>query len=194
MAYENRPNQPAPVVINEPGVQREYVQTESVYVPESRGFSGLAVAALVIGAVALVTVLFLVILNNQSQANDNKLAARNEQPQQQQPIVVQQPAAQQPPIVVQQPGTAPAPIVVQQPGAPPSTDTVAVDTGIQTEFERQMADNDTWAGLSVTATAVGGKVTLQGTVASEKLKSDIERMARAIKGVKSIDNQITVSS
>lgn len=192
MAYENRPNQPAPVVINEPGVQREYVQTESVYVPESRGFSGLAVAALVIGAVALVTVLFLVILNNQSAANDN-LAARNDQ-QQQQPIVVQQPAAQQPPIVVQQPGTAPAPIVVQQPGAAPSSDTVALDTGIQTEFERQMMDNDTWAGLSVTANSVAGKVTLKGTVATERLKSDIEKMTRAIKGVKSIDNQIVVSS
>ena len=144
-------------------------------------------------SVALVTVLFLVILNNQSAANDNNAVARNDQ-QQQQPIVVQQPAAQQPPIVVQQPGAAPPPIVVQQPGAPPSSDSVAVDTNIQTEFERQMADNDAWAGLTVTATAIGGKVTLKGTVSSEKLKSDIEKMARAIKGVKSIDNQITVVS
>lgn len=193
MAYENRPNEPHTVVINEPPVQREFVQTESVYVPESRGFSGLAVAALVIGAVALVTVLFLVILNNQNSANDNLATTRDSQ-QQQQPIVVQQPAAQQPPIVVQQPGSAPAPIVVQQPGGAPATDTMALDTGIQTEFERQMMDNDTWAGLAVTANSVGGTVTLKGTVASERLKSDIEKMVRAIKGVKNIDNQIVVSS
>jgi hypothetical protein len=191
MENENRPHDPNTIVVNQPPVQREFVQTESVYVPESRGFSGLAVAALVIGAVALVTVLFLVILNNQSQANDNATASRDTQ--QQQPIVVQQPAAQQP-VVVQQPGTAPAPIVVQQPAAPPAADTMALDTGIQTEFERQMMDNDLWAGLSVTANSVGGTVTLKGTVASAKLKADIEKMARAIKGVKSIDNQITVSS
>jgi hypothetical protein len=195
MAYETQ-NEPRQVVLNEPPIQREFVTTESVYVPESRGFSGIAVAALVIGAVALVTVIFLVMMNNRANANDNAQAmSRNDQAsrnQQQQPIVVQQPAAQQP-IVVQQPAAAPAPIVVQQP-ADTSKASPEVDQWIQAEFERKMMDDEALAGLAVTVESVAGKVTLKGTVANDKLKSDVEKMTRSINGVKNVDNQIIVNA
>ena len=37
-----------------------------------------------------------------------------------------------------------------------------------------------------------GKVTVTGTVKSEALKGQIDRMLRAIQGVKQVDNQIVV--
>jgi hypothetical protein len=197
MPLEPQINEPKNVVINPPQPPtREYVQTESVYV-EPRGYSGLAVAALVIGAVALVTVLFLTLMNNRTDDNTN---ARNdtvarEAQQTQPPIVVQQPAAQQP-IVVQQPAPASSqPIIVQAPPPPANTSTNSAewDRWIEMEFERQLMDDQTMAGLAVTATSVGNKVTLKGTVASAKLKSDVEKLTRAIQGVKDIDNQIVVT-
>jgi osmotically-inducible protein OsmY len=39
---------------------------------------------------------------------------------------------------------------------------------------------------------VNGKVTLTGTVKTEGLKAQIERAVRNVKGVKEVDNQITV--
>jgi osmotically-inducible protein OsmY len=46
--------------------------------------------------------------------------------------------------------------------------------------------------LGITATVLDGKVTLTGTVNSEALKSQLDRMIRTIKGVKQVDNQIVV--
>jgi osmotically-inducible protein OsmY len=46
--------------------------------------------------------------------------------------------------------------------------------------------------LGVTATVLDGKVTLTGTVKSEAMKSQVDRMIRAVKGVKQVDNQIVV--
>lgn len=197
MAYEPQ-EQPKQVILNPPAVDREFVRTESVYATEPRGFSGMAVAALVIGAVALITVVFLVIMNSQnSNANDNREAAREQQRQQQQPpVIVQQPAAQQqqPPVVVQQPASAPAPapVVIQQPA--PSASRAELDSYVQAEFERRMMEDPVFSGLSVTASAVEGKVTLTGSVSSQKLKSDLEKMLRDIKFVKNIDNQILVTA
>ena len=48
------------------------------------------------------------------------------------------------------------------------------------------------AALGITVSVADGKVTLVGTVDSREMKNSVERMAR-IKGVKSVDNQITVN-
>jgi hypothetical protein len=193
MAYEHEP-QPKQVILNQPAVDREFVRTESVYATEPRGFSGLAVAALVIGAIALVTVVFLVLMNSQNaNTNDNRQVAREQPPQ----VIVQQPATQpatQQPVVVQPsaPVSAPAPVVIQQPA--PSASRAELDSYVQAEFERRMMEDPVFSGLSVTASAVEGKVTLTGSVPSQKLKSDLEKMLRDIKFVKNIDNQILVTA
>jgi osmotically-inducible protein OsmY len=43
-------------------------------------------------------------------------------------------------------------------------------------------------------TVIEGKATVIGTVKSDSLKSQVERMIRSVRGVKEIDNQIIVSS
>ena len=67
-----------------------------------------------------------------------------------------------------------------------------MDSKIQTEVDKRLTEDSTFSGLGITASVIDGKVTLLGTVKSETLKADVERMVRQIKGVKSIDNQITV--
>ncbi|HEY0545398.1 MAG TPA: BON domain-containing protein [Pyrinomonadaceae bacterium] len=202
MSYDEQQQRRSRVVVETPAgrSEREVVHTERV--PERQGFSTGAVAALVVGAVALVTIIFLFVMRGQQDTTNDNLRINAQQPvttqqQPQQPVVVQQPApAQQPPIVVQQPATTqPAPVIVTPPpatndsGAKPSgTD----DSTIQANIDKKISDDTTIAALGVTAVVVDGKVTLMGTVDSDALKSRVERLVHGVKGVKSVDNKIVV--
>src|SRR4051812_32037284 len=108
MAYDEEQHKRSRVVIETPTARREVVQTVTARAPERRGVSTGVVAALVIGSVALVTILFLFILNRQSSettVNANVRSAATTQPTpSQQPIIIQQqptPVPQQP-IIIQQ--------------------------------------------------------------------------------------------
>src|SRR3954470_20389691 len=109
MAYDEEQHKRSRVVIETPTARREVVQTTTARAPERRsGVSAGVVAALVIGSVALVTLLFLFILNRQNTATEVNANVRSTTAPTpvQQPMVVQQPAPvqQQPPIIIQQPG------------------------------------------------------------------------------------------
>jgi osmotically-inducible protein OsmY len=105
---------------------------------------------------------------------------------------VQQPAAQpQQPIIIQQPApvTQPAPIIVN----PGSTATNPNDdSSIQAAIDKHLTDDPTLSTLGITATVMNGKVTLMGTVKTDGLKSQVEKVVRRVKGVKEVDNQISV--
>ena len=107
---------------------------------------------------------------------------------------MQQPAAQQPPVIIQQapPATQQAPIIVTQPAAGGST-SGPDDSTIQSEIDKRILDDPNLSTLGVTVSVISGKATLIGTVKSETVKSQFERLVRAVKGVKDIDNQIIVS-
>jgi len=214
MAYDEEQHRRSRVVIETPSAHREVVQSRVVRQPERRGVSPGVVAALVIGSVALVTVLFLFILNrqnNDSTANMNTQTATTttttQPPVQQQPVIVQQPAPtpQQPPIIIQQPAptTSQPPVIVEQP-APTTTSSSTTketpskasgtdDTVIQSEIDKKMSQDAALSTAAITATVADGKVTLIGTVDSAALKDRVEKMIKAIKGVKSVDNQVVVS-
>jgi hypothetical protein len=120
--------------------------------------------------------------------------------QQQQPpqTIVQQPAQQQPPIIVQQPApaTQPAPVIINGQSAPPAGSTTTSgndDSTIQTAVDKKFSDDPKLSALGVTATVMNGKVTLMGSVQNAADKTLVERVVRNVKGVKSVDNQITVS-
>jgi hypothetical protein len=135
---------------------------------------------------------------NSQQASDQNanLAAAQQQP----PTVVQQAPVQQPPVIIQQPApaTQTAPIIIAppaggstQPTAPaaaPAND----DSTIHMNIDKQLTDDPTFSTLGITASVMNGKVTLLGTVKSDALKNQVEKMVRRIKGVKDIDNQISV--
>ena len=66
------------------------------------------------------------------------------------------------------------------------------DSVIQADIDKQLTDDPTLSSLGITATVMNAKVTLIGSVKTEAMKSQVERMVRKIKGVKDVDNQITV--
>ena len=192
MAYEEQQARRSRVVVETPSARREVTQTESVRNPEGSGMSGAAVGAIVVLAVALVTLLVLFLMSG--QPTDNANVATETPPT----TIVQQPAAQQPPVIIQQAPPAPqAPIIVTQPA--PSGGSVggaassaSADLAAQAEIDKKIADDPTLATLGVTIVVLNGKATIMGTVGSDALKMQIERLVRDAKGVREIDNQITV--
>jgi hypothetical protein len=204
MSYDEQQQRKSRVVVETPAARREVVETQVSRVPERRGLSGGAVAALVIGAVALVTILFLFLMNRQDEVNANVRVATAPTPVQQ-PVIVQQPApaAPQQPVIIQQPAApaSAAPIIVTPPSTSTSSSSTTTtsapsgtdDASVQISVDKKLSDDTTLGSSGILATVIDGKVTLTGTVNSEDLKTRAERLVKAVKGVKRVDNQITVS-
>jgi len=177
------------VVVETPNTRREVVHSEATRYPERNGISGAALAAIVVGVIALAAVIILFALNRQDTTNDNVA-------QQQPPTTIVQQPAQQPPVVVQQPATQPAPVIINGQPAQSSGGTTTSngpdDSTIQAAIDKKLTNDPAFSSLGIVATVVDGKVTLTGTVKTQSLKSQIERAVRNVKGVKTVDNQITV--
>ena len=204
MSYDEEQQKRSRVVIETPTTRREVVQTVTARTPERRGVSTGVVAALVIGAVALVTLLFLFILNREKTGTEvtaNVSTAATPLPQQ--PVIIQQATPQQQtPIIIQQPAatTSQPPIIIEQPApasAAPATTTSRPsgtdDATIQSAIDKRMAEDATLSTVGVTITVLDGKATLIGTVDSQVLKNQVERVVKAVKGVRAVDSQILLS-
>jgi hypothetical protein len=196
MAYDEEQARRSRVVVETPTERREVVSSQSVRTPDNSGISAGMVGVLVVVAIALITMLVLFWMSSQPATDNANLAA-----QQPPTTVVQQPApAQQPPVIIQQPApaTQPAPIIVTPPAggttmpAESAGSTANIDSTIQAAVDKKLADDSEISALGITATVLDGKVMLIGTVKTAELKTRIERMVKQIKGVKSVDNQISV--
>jgi len=189
MAYSEQQAERKRVVVETPTARREAVYSEVSY-PERTGISNGALAAIVVGVVALAAIIILFVMN-QSQDTTNANVATQSPPQ---TTIVQQPA-QQPPVIIQQPATAtqPPPVIVNNPPASAgSSANVPDDSAIQAAIDRKLSDDPIFSSLGIVARVVNGKVTLTGTVKTEAVKTQLERAVRSLKGVKEIDNQITL--
>ena len=181
------------VVIETPNARREVSHSESVRYPERNGVSGAALAAIVVGVIALAAIIILFVMNQNRQDTVNANTTEQQPPQ---TTIVQQPA-QQPPIVVQQPApaTQPAPVIINGQPAPATGGKTANgpdDGSIQAAIDKKLNDDPIFSTLGITSTVLNGKVTLMGTVKTEALKSQVERSVRNVKGVKSVDNQLSI--
>ena len=197
MAYEEQQAEHRRIVVETPSARREEVHSEATRYPDrSSGISGAALAAIVVGVIALAAIIILFVMNQQ-QNNLNANTTAQQQPPQ---TVVQQPA-QQPPVIVQQPAPATQPpVIINGQPAPPatsggttSTANVPDDSAIQAAVDKKLSNDPQLSSLGVTATVINGKVTLIGLVHSQAEKSQVERAVKAVKGVKAVDNQISVS-
>lgn len=193
MAYDEEQARRSRVVVETPNERREVVHTQSVR--DNSGISAGMVGVLVVVAIALITMLVLFWMSSQQATTDNANLAAQQPPT----TVVQQPApVQQPPVIIQQPApatTQPAPIIVTQPapaGGTTATDSMNMDSTIQAAVDKKLSDDPELSQLGITASVVNGKVMLIGTVKTEALKAQIEKMVKQIKGVKAVDNQISV--
>ena len=194
MAYDEEQARRSRVVVETPNERREVVHTQSVRTPDNSGISAGMVGVLVVVAIALITMLVLFWISSQPATDNANIAAT------QPTTVVQQPApVQQPPVIIQQPApaTQPAPIVVTPPAggstsAAVPAESVNMDSTIQAAVDKKLSDDPEISTLGITASVIDGKATLIGTVKTDALKTQIERMVKQVKGVKSVDNQILV--
>jgi hypothetical protein len=191
MAYDEEQAKRSRVVVETPTARREVVQTESVRTPDRSGVSAGMVGVLVVVAIALITMLVLFWMSTQPTVDNANLSAQQQQPT----TVVQQPApVQQPPVIIQQPApaTQPAPVIVTQPSGGTMSESPNIDSTLQAAIDKGLMDDQELSTLGITATVLDGKVTLLGQVKTEALKLQVEKLVRRIKGVKGVDNQITV--
>jgi len=190
MAYDEEQARRSRVVVETPTERREVVHSQSVR--DNNGISAGMVGVLVVVAIALITMLVLFWMSRQP-TTDTAVTAT------QPPTVIEQPApAQQPPVIIQQPApaTQPAPIIVTPPagGATMPTESASanIDSTVQAAIDKRLADDPEFSTLGLTVSVIDGKAMILGTVKTEDLKSRVERAVKAIKGVKAVDNQITV--
>lgn len=198
MAYDEQETKRSRVVVETPTARREVTRTEREYTPDSGGTSTATIAVVVILAIGVVVLLLLLVMNRQNNDNANLAAQQaTQQPAQQPPVIVQQPAPQQqPPIILQQPAAPAAqpPIIVNPPAGGSTAPSVPDDGSMQAEIDKRLQKDPALAALDITVSVVNGKAMLVGTVKSDQLKHQIEKLARGVKGVKSVDNQIIVSA
>ncbi|HVF45789.1 MAG TPA: BON domain-containing protein [Pyrinomonadaceae bacterium] len=211
MSYDEEQTRRSRVVVETPNERREVVQHQTVRYPEERrGFSTGMVVTVALLAIAATAIIFLFLTNSRdesSQVNVNMRTATQPTPMTQAPVVVTQPAVQPTPIIITQPApvtqTQPAPVIITQ--APPPTTTTAPpastgssspaatdDSVLQRRIDKALEDDTELKAAGVTATVIGGRVSLTGTVNSDSLKRKAERLV-TIKGVTGVDNHIAVS-
>jgi hypothetical protein len=184
------------VVIDSPGERREIVTERSESMPRESGISAGMVAIIAIVAIfAVGAVIYFVSSRNANEsANRNAnldLASQTNNAQAPPTTIVQQPAAPAP-VIIQQPAAAQqAPVIIQQPAQANSRDTAADDANMQEVATKRLTEEPGMASVSISIT--GAQAVLIGTVNSAVTKAKAERLIRAIRGVKSVDNQILVT-
>src|ERR1051325_2970817 len=197
MAYDDEQARRSRVVVETPTSRREVTHTEAVR-NDRGGISGATVGIIVVVAIALITIVVLFLMNGQNTDTTNANLTAQQQPAAQQPVMVQHPAQQQPPVIIQQPAPAAnqPPVIINQPAPAGATAPASGsdDGAIQSAIDKKISDDPNLSSLGITASVIDGKVMVTGTVKSEAIKSQIERMLRGIKGVKQVDNQIIVMS
>lgn len=73
------------------------------------------------------------------------------------------------------------------------TESVNMDSTIQAAVDKRLADDPEFSTLGITVSVIDGKAMILGTVKTEEVKARIERAVKQVKGVKAVDNQITVT-
>jgi hypothetical protein len=182
------------VVVDSPGERREIVTERSVSAPRESGISASTVAIIAIVAVFAVGVIFYLVSSRNANESANRnanldLASQTNKDQAPPTTVIQQPA----PVIIQQPATAQqAPVIIQQPAQSNPRDTSGDDANMQEVATKRLTEEPGMASVSISIS--DAQAVLTGNVSSAVTKARAERLVRAVRGVKSVDNQIVVSS
>jgi type II secretory pathway pseudopilin PulG len=165
--------------------------------PREVGLSPTTILVIVILAILAIGTVYFVVDNKNQNEEANRQAALESTRMQSEAQAAQAraqqsaAAAQQPPLVIQQPSQAP-PVIIQQPAMSSTESKNAMDDSTMQELATKRLSDE--GNLSnVTVTILDGKANLTGTVDSSDLKTKAERVVKAVRGVKSVDNKITVA-
>jgi len=179
------------VVVTSPNQRSEVLSERTERGPrESRSSTGTIAIVAILAIAAIAVVLYLV-----SNRNANESANRNanlEVASQAPPTTIVQQPAQQAPVIIQQPAQQ-APVIIQQPVQPSQRENTSAndDANMQDIATKKLAEDSNMAGVVMTIT--DARVVLTGTVNSPATKAKAELIVKAVRGVKSVDNQIVVS-
>lgn len=182
-----------PIKRARPVVETQY---DSV-VTEERGMSGGAVAALVLAAIAAAVVITMLIVNSQQSQTEEQLAQERARTAAAQQATTQQPVQPaQPPVIVMpsQPSTVqqvPVPVPAQP--APAATPTAPTSTELEVDVNSKLLDDQELRSSSIDVKVSGGTAVLSGRVANQELKTRAERLAKTVKGIRSVINNIEVT-
>ena len=181
-----------PIKRARPVVETQY---DSV-VHESRGMSGGAIAALVLAAIAAAVAITMLILSGQQRDSEAELAQERARTaaalqQQQQPS---QPSPQQPVIVMPSSQPAAVPVPVPAPAQQAPTTQTPTSAEVELDITSKFLDDQDLRSQSIDVKVSGGTAVLSGRVSNEELKTRAEKIARTVKGVRSVINNISVQS
>jgi hypothetical protein len=180
------------VVVNSPYQRSEVLSERTERGPrESRSSTGTIAIVAILAIAAIAVVLYLVSNRNANEAanlNANLDVASQAPP----PTTIVQQPAQQAPVIIQQPAQQ-APVIIQQPAQPSQREDTSAndDANMQDIATKKLAEDLNISGVLMTIT--DARVVLTGTVNSAATKAKAEQIVKAVRGVKSVDNQIVVS-
>ena len=180
------------LVVNSPGQRSEVLTERTEAGPRESRLSAGTIALIAVIAIAVTgVVLFLVANRNANEAaNRNANLEVASQANSHQPTtILQQPVPQPAPVIIQQPaGGQQAPVIIQQPN---QRDSVSDDANMQEVATRRLAEETDMKAVLITIT--DARAVLTGTANSAATKARAEQLVKAVRGVKSVDNQIVVS-
>lgn len=160
--------------------KRSANRTQRDYQPADKGINrALIDAGIVVGTTLFVTLLLLGISGQISDTTAGNLIPRS--------------AAPLPQLMF-----SPTPVASVQPTRSPTPEMTPVSTPddgeVQAAIEQKLGEVESISALGITTTVTNGQVVLAGTVPTDELKQQVEKLVRGVKGVKRIENQIIVSS
>ena len=181
------------VVVDRPYQRSEVVTERTERGPRESRLSPGTIAIIAILAITAIAAILYIVSNKNANESANRNANLDAASQAPPSTVVQQPApAQQAPLIIQQPAQQ-APVIIQQPAESSQRANTSAndDANMQDIATKRLAEDLNMAGVVMTIT--DARAVLTGTVNSAATKAKAEQIVKAVRGVKSVDNQIFVS-
>ena len=180
------------LVINGPGQRSEVLTERTETGPRESRISAGTVALIAVIAIAVIGVVVYLVANrnaNEAANRNANLEAASQANSHQPTTIIQQPAPQPAPLIIQQPGGGQqAPVIIQQPN---QRDSVSDDANMREVATKRLAEETDMKAVFITIT--DARAVLTGTANSAATRARAEQLVKAVRGVKSVDNQIVVS-
>ena len=180
------------VVVNSPYQRSEVLTERTERGPREPRSSTGTIAIVAVIAIAAIVIVLYIVSNRNANESANRNANLDVASQTQPPATIVQQPAQQAPVIIQQPAQQ-APVIIQQPAEPSQRQNTSAndDANMQDIATKRLAEDSNMAGVVMTIT--DARVVLTGTVNSAATKAKAEQLVKAVRGVKSVENQIVVT-
>ena len=180
------------VVVNSPGQRSEVLTERTERGPRESVLSTGTIAIIAILAITAIAALLYIVSNRNANESANRNANLDVAASEANSHQIAQQPAQQAPVIIQQPAQQ-APVIIQQPAQPSQRENTSAndDANMQDIATKRLAEDPDMAGVVMTVT--DARAVLTGTVNSAATKAKAEQIVKAVRGMKSVDNQIVVS-